>query len=201
MKQSEPNPYSTRHIRNGDTGTFDRLYAELGSRVLGYLIRLTENRAEAEDLLQETFLAAYTGRASFAGKSQPLTWLLGIARRRWRDRMRQPAPLSVAMTEAVAETIDTGQESLCDTVTRSALLEDALSRLDTPTREVVTIVFILGLSYREAAEVVGEPTGTVGWRISEAMKKMRRTLEGYEESEESHAARAVTRTTYSPCRR
>src|SRR5690349_9438033 len=81
--------FDLRKIRAGDHETFDRLYARYAARVLGYLIRMGTSRAEAEDLLQDTFLAAYAGRAGLRGDCQPLAWLLGIARRRRRDGQRR----------------------------------------------------------------------------------------------------------------
>ena len=79
-------------IRAGDPQAFRRLYDTYADRVMGFVLRLTGSRTETEDIVQEVFVAAYASRASFQGRSQLLTWLLGITSRRWRDRCRQRTP-------------------------------------------------------------------------------------------------------------
>jgi RNA polymerase sigma-70 factor (ECF subfamily) len=190
-------------IRSGNPHVFDQLYAELGPRVLGYLLRLTGSRAEAEDLVQETFLAAYTGRATYRGRSLPLAWLLGIARRRWRDQRRHPEPEPAVLSEhALAG--ETERDSLEERVARSASLEAALARLAPPLRECLLLVVVQGLTYREAATVTGEPVGTVKWRVHEANRALRRLLissdySHYEESREIQNAPTTAKPSCSPC--
>lgn len=171
---------TTNLLRSGDPRAFDRLYGELGPCVLGYLLRLTGgSRAEAEDLVQETFLAAYAGRANFHGRSQPLAWLLGIAHRRWRDGRRgKPPPVSLP------DAFDTAAPGvmLAERVADAATLERALLALSDAERAALLLVVVQGLTYREAAEVTGEPIGTVKWRVHEATRTLRRLLsDAYEE--------------------
>ena len=89
-----------------DKAAFDKLYAEYAPRVQSYLRLMTGNRAEAEDLMQETFLAAYHCRHTYKGDAQPLAWLLGIARRRWRDGTRGIRPKQVALSEEIVAPTD-----------------------------------------------------------------------------------------------
>jgi RNA polymerase sigma-70 factor (ECF subfamily) len=64
----------------GDSVAFEELYEAYRDRVYGYIVRRIRDRAEAEDLTQETFAQAYRSMASFEGRSSLLTWLIGIAR-------------------------------------------------------------------------------------------------------------------------
>jgi RNA polymerase sigma-70 factor (ECF subfamily) len=173
-----------KEIRDGDTDAFDRLFDQYAPRVLVYLLRLTGSRTEAEDLTQETFLAAFAGRDGYRGRSHPLTWLLGIARRRWRDGRRHPGPCLEPLREAFAVTDDHA-----DRVALAATLAAALDRLDEGEREVLLLTAVQGLSYAEAAKILGEPAGTLRWRVYEATRKLRRLLNAAEERYEAQQER------------
>ncbi len=97
---------------------------------------------------------------------------VGIAVRRWRDRGRHHTPATAALIhdeQAAASEADRAQRStLEEEVVNSLTLSRALSLLAPPFREALLLVASQGLTYKEAAEVLGEPVGTVKWRVSEA---------------------------------
>lgn len=170
-----------RRFGAGDRQAFDILFARYAGRVLGFAVRLTGNRSDAEDLVQETFVAAYKGCSTFQGRSGVLTWLLGIAARRWRDRLRRPAPEVTAFEDVIESesgSLYPQAESLEIRTVTSIVTADALNKLDAPFREALLLVASQGLTYREAAEALGEPVGTVKWRVSEAARRIRRVLSG-----------------------
>lgn len=193
-------PPEANPLQRGEPAAFDRLFDQFAPRILGYLLRLTGSRAEAEDLTQETFLAAYHGRNAFRGSAKPLTWLLAIARRRWRDQHRYAKPPSVPLNEN-----ETATDDPADQIALSATLAKALEQLDEPEREVLLLTAVQGLTYKEAAEITGEPVGTVKWRVHEATQRLRRLLTAAEERYEARygagqktETREVTRTTHPP---
>jgi RNA polymerase sigma-70 factor, ECF subfamily len=163
---------SLAELRAGDHAAFDRLYARYAARVTGYLVRLTGSRAAAEDLTQETFLASYNGRALYQGRGRPLAWLMGIASRRGRDWLRRPHPATAELHEDLPAYGSTPEEKA---VARVAL-EGALCRLEPPFREALLLVASQGFTYQEAAEAMGEPVGTVKWRVHRATRRLREFL-------------------------
>ena len=166
-------------LRTVDTPLFDRLFADLAPRVRGYLQRLTGgDTAEAEDLTQEVFLAAYAARDTYRRGAQPIGWLMGIARRRWRDGNRGLRLSQVEMPIEARSSQDVGEQVVC-----AAHLEDCLARLDPKARDAVLLVFGQGLTYAEAAQMLNEPVGTVKWRVHAASKTLR-TLLRADETEE-----------------
>lgn len=182
-------PNRQQNEENGRSLPFDRLFDEYSPRVMGYLLHLTGSRSDAEDLTQETFLAAYRGQNGFKGRSKPLTWLIGIARRRWRDSGR---------TTVATAPLDEGKGSSEDFANRMALaatLSAAMERLTEPEREVLLLTAIQGFSYREAAEVLEEPVSTVKWRVYEATKQLRQILNAAEERYEARYGSETTKTT------
>jgi RNA polymerase sigma-70 factor, ECF subfamily len=170
----ENDPEAAR-LRAGDTAAFDTLFAQYAPRVMGYALRMTNgDRAEAEEVVSETFLAGYTGRAGYKGTSRPLAWLLGIAVRRWRDKQRKTQPSTLPLNEEISSA--TATESPENVVVRNATLEAALAELEPPFREALLLVASQGLTYQEAADAMEEPLGTTKWRVHEASRRMRRLL-------------------------
>ena len=171
-------------IRMGNPESFRLLYDRHSPQILGYLCRLTNSRVEAEDLVQDVFLAAYIGRTTFRGQTRPISWLLGIATRRWRDRMRRRAPTATPL-ELVAEIAEGELAGLPQTglegdVINAITLARALAKLEPPLREALLLVRSQGLTYAEAAAILDQPVGTVKWRVSEATGRMQQLLDTIE---------------------
>lgn len=144
---------------------------------------LTRNRAEAEDLVQDTLIRAYRAIDRFDGR-HPRAWLLTILRntninrgRRWRpELLRDPD----GQMERLAATTACGEPDPAEAVARSAVddrVADALAGLPDKFRLPVELVDGSGLTYREAAGIMGVPVGTVMSRLHRARKRMRSELE------------------------
>jgi RNA polymerase sigma factor (sigma-70 family) len=166
-------------FRSGDRAAFDTLYARYAGPVLTFALHLTGCRADAEDLLQETFLAAYRGAAGYRGDSRLHTWLIAIALRRFRDGSRRPRPPLLPLFEET-DTPD-GASPVERTAVTAVLFRQSVDALDTNLREAFLLVVVEGLTHGEAADVLGAPVGTVKWRVAEANRRLRAALEATEE--------------------
>src|SRR5436309_15835483 len=95
-----------RRFQRGEAGSFDALYSDYGDRIYRFCYRLCGHTADAEDLTQEVFLAAYQGLHRFAGRSSVATWLYRIALYRWQrihgSRRIETVPLDEEMVGAAA---------------------------------------------------------------------------------------------------
>ena len=140
---------------------------------------LTHNTADAEDLVQDTLVRAYRAIDRFDGR-HPRAWLLTILRnthinrnRRQRpELLRDPDGTSQQVNElAAADRADAAIEASFD-----AEIERALADLDETFRSVVQLVDIDGLSYADAAEVLGVPAGTVMSRLHRGRGRIREHL-------------------------
>lgn len=158
----------------GAPASFDALYAEHGNRIYRFCYRLCGQSADAEDLTQEVFLAAYQGLAGFAGRSSLATWLYRIAFYRWQRIRSRRGPETVPLEEDTA-TSPTAPDPSRSTIER-VMLDQALETLPEALRETFLLVKVEGLKYREAAAVLGVPTGTVQWRVHEAVLRLRAQL-------------------------
>lgn len=156
-----------QRFRDGDLGAFNELYQELGDRVYGFCYRLSGNREDAEDLAADTFVAAFEGRERFEDRSSVSTWLYRIALYRWR-RAKKRRKDTIELDDNVAARNDERVDELG--------LEQALAQLPDPLAQAFVLVRCEGMRYREAAEVLNVPMGTVQYRVHEASKALRDAL-------------------------
>jgi len=163
-------------IAGGDRGAFSRFFREYADRVYRYALTLVSDRALAEEVVQETMLAVWKGAERFRGGACPSTWVLGIARHKGLDKLRQEQ--HNAKLQAEHDEPDTVIEP--ERAAAQELLKDrvraALEKLPTEHRETVVLAFYQGLSYREIAELMGCPEGTVKSRMFYAKERLKEFL-------------------------
>jgi RNA polymerase sigma-70 factor (ECF subfamily) len=163
-------------IALGDSEALASLYDRFAPRLLGLLVRLIGSRADAEDLLQDTFLQVWRKAADYdPGRSSPLTWLLLIARSRALDYLRRHR------MAAVSRVIDTpvyhdsfGDLERDESVTR---LHELLNELPESQRAALALSFFGGLSHTEIAERNGVSLGTAKTRIRLGLQRLRDLLD------------------------
>jgi RNA polymerase sigma-70 factor, ECF subfamily len=144
--------------------------------------RITGDPTDAEDLVQETLIRAYRAVERFDGR-HPRAWLLTILRNTWRNMNRRTRPRLLDAEDDMLSVPATGadgrkgaEEQVLGGVF-DAELAAALRHLSDNHRDVVVLVDIDGLTYQEAADVLGIPTGTVMSRLHRARNRLRKRLE------------------------
>ncbi len=165
-------------IAAGDESAVHSLYDLHGGAILTYLLGLGAEPGEAEEILQDTFSAVWTGASKFEGRSRARTWLLSIARRRARDRARRhEPPVSDHFDQVAASGGESEPERLAIARIELAQVTTAIRALSPLHREALNLTFFHQLSYEEVAEVVGVPVGTVKSRISNARLALKTALQ------------------------
>jgi RNA polymerase sigma-70 factor (ECF subfamily) len=167
-------------LRRGEEGAFTAVVDLLLGPIYRFLLRLSSNPGVAEDLTQETFLAVWQSIGSFGGKSQFRTWVFGIAYRqflRYRDK-RKVETVQLDETRREGDAVD--PEVLLLESDQQQRARQAIYALPDPYREGFCLVHLEGLNYREAAEILGVPVGTVKSRMNVAFKLLREKLGGSE---------------------
>jgi len=147
---------------------------------------LNGNVEDAEDILQETFLAVTQGISSFKGRSSLKTWLSRIlvkqnARHRRYRRIRKTLPLDPFSKRREREH-EKAWEDKSETTGNLEIrmdLETMLSALSPEHRDVLVLRELQGFSYREIGEILDLPVGTVESRLFRARRDIRRRFEGY----------------------
>jgi RNA polymerase sigma-70 factor (ECF subfamily) len=162
----------------GERAALSELYASHRGALLAYLRSLVGDPGLAEEVLQDTLYAAWVGAAGYGQRSSVRVWLLGIARRRAHDTLRRRVIHAVGSGEL--ETLpdpDPEPESLALASADRDVLRAALTRLRPMHREVLVLNFMQELPYRDIAEVLGVPIGTVMSRLHHAKRALRAELE------------------------
>lgn len=173
----EVNPLSQADLilrcRQGDQEAVRHLVARYKRPVFLLALRWTGSFDDAEDIAQETFLRALTHLDAVDPERGIRLWLLTIAtnlcRNHRRNRWRRWQAL-IGFFDHKRASQDREDLLLRDQLQRG------LAALDTVLREAVLLVWIQGLSHREAGEVLGIAEGTVSWRVFKAKDKMRKWL-------------------------
>lgn len=171
---------------SGDTGAFDALVTLFTSRVFAVAYRMLGDRAEAEDLSQEVFVALYHALPTFRGESRLSTWIYRITRNRCLNRLKFLKRRHIGAhadidDPAVARGINdpaTDTRGARDPDKRlegkelSTLLEQHLMNLPEEQRTLVILRDLEDLSYEEIAEITGLPLGTVKSRLHRARTEL-----------------------------
>lgn len=168
--------------KRGDTGAFEELVRRYRPRIYALALHLTGRPSDAEDITQDAFLKAYSKLAEFEGRSEFFTWLYRIALHRAlnikRDRgRRRPAALDdPRVAAAVAVDAHGDPRRALELQESYAHLLAAFDDLSPLLRTTVVLTTLQGLSYREAAVVLGTTEGTVAWRVHEARRQLKATM-------------------------
>ena len=177
-----------RWIRGGRGQVSEFEEVALGHLDLLYraALRLTHNRAEAEDLVQETWLRALRHFDQFDPGSNCRAWLLTILRNAFLNRLRREGreilegDMATGATDAAAiDSVSTARSSPEEEFLQTVLHGDvdrALKTLPLPFRQAVILADLEALSYKEVAQVLGCPIGTVMSRLSRARQLLRKEL-------------------------
>lgn len=166
-------------IRAGQREACAELIRVHYERIYRLLVHLTRCAVLAEDLTQETFATAWEKIGDFEGRSSLGTWLHRIAYGKFVDARRAQRRRSAAADKWAARdvhSVPAGPLEVAGDGDEARHLRAALDRLNVPDREVLVLHYLQGLSYREMAEVLGEPAGTIKWRTSQALERLRTIL-------------------------
>jgi RNA polymerase sigma-70 factor, ECF subfamily len=167
-----------RRIEDGDHGALVSLYQRHGGVVLAQIRLVVDDPGLSEEILQDTMLAVWRKAGTFRGESRVRSWIIAIARRRARDRLRRHRA-NVVDDRLLAERPARGpgpEEVVLDRATTTAVA-DAISGLGVRHREVLGLVFGAGLTLAEAANVLEVPLGTVKSRLAAARTALARALD------------------------
>jgi len=158
--------------RGGSDAAFGRLVARHQQPVRAFLRRLGGDVDEADDIAQETFLAAWRGLHQFRGQSSLRSWLCGIAYRKRLTRRKGQA--RAWEREAAFAGLTAGEESLSSDERLD--LARAMVELPIEQRAVVSLCLAGGFSHSEAAAALHLPLGTVKSHLTRGRAKLMQAL-------------------------
>lgn len=163
-----------RLVAAGHAPAFEELYTLYGSAVYNYTLRLVNEPAVSEEILQEVFLVLWRNARSFRAEAKVKTWLLRIAHHQAVSWLRRRRPLAWP-----SEELESDEDLLDDHLVqrwKTDVVRAAILQLPPKQRAVIELSFAHGLSYAEIAEVMDCPVGTVKSRMSYALHTLTEQL-------------------------
>jgi RNA polymerase sigma-70 factor, ECF subfamily len=168
-----------RRFRAGEGGAFPILVQRHRARVFAFVLRLTQNRTQAEDVLQETWLRVVRGAAAYQPTAKFTTWVYTIARNASvdgarREQLRSAEPLAEEPRDE--GTPWNNPERGAGSAELRPLLEAAIAALPKEQREVFLLREFAGIPFAEIARMTGAAEPTVKSRMRYALLALRAHL-------------------------
>jgi RNA polymerase sigma-70 factor (ECF subfamily) len=177
-----------RRLKSGERAAFEDVVSRHYESVYRQLWHLCGHEQTAAELTQETFVQAWNSLDSFAARSSLRTWLYAIGVRvwhRWKNSRSEPCR-EHAPPEGWVESLpdsSPGPAQLLEIQATQQEVQTALQQLPAPYREALVLFYIQGLKYREVAEALNIPLGTVKSRLHEGLQRMRTLITETTESD------------------
>ena len=167
------------------TGKFEEMALVHMDSVHRYALYMTKNESDANDLVQEAYLRAYRFFAKFREGTNCKAWLMAILRNTFINTIRRKKrhPQMVCISKISEQEIDLSDHANPEDAIFGSLLGDdvtaAVDSLPTEYRTAVLLADIQGFSYKEIAERVGCPLGTVMSRLCRGRRLLKKSLQDY----------------------
>jgi len=164
------------------SGSFEDLAMPLFDRLYNFAHWLTQNREEAEDLVQETYAKALRGFSSFQPGTNFRAWMYQILRNTFLTsrtglKSTSTVPLESEEEETISPVVHVTPESILLQRSDRQLVQDGLCRLPVIYREILLLCEFEEMSYQEISATLAIPMGTVMSRLSRARRALRETVQ------------------------
>lgn len=161
-------------IAKEDKAALGELYERTKAAIYGFALSMSHSPADAEDVLQDTYIAVYSAAANYVSRGKPMAWLMTIAKNLAKMRLR-----------AVKKHLDIAEEDWGRYLTsvpdvsadERMLLQVAMKVLSDEQQQIVMLHAVAGMKHREIARLLDMPTATVLSKYSRAIKKLRIAME------------------------
>jgi RNA polymerase sigma-70 factor (ECF subfamily) len=164
-----------------DEAALAQLYDRYRAILFGLLMRILNNREEAEDVLQELFLQVWRRAADFdENRGRPFTWLVTMARSRGIDRLRALASRERVANEGARDEAEAVSDAASDAFRseQRGFVTNALAQLPDEQKGPLMLAYFDGLTQSEIATRLGAPLGTVKTRMRTGLMRLRELLAG-----------------------
>ncbi|CAN5811054.1 sigma-70 family RNA polymerase sigma factor [soil metagenome] len=165
--------------RQGDLAAFESIYRTHSGRLYSLACRMVGNPADAEDLLQEIFMAAHRKLDSFRGDAALGTWLFRLATNLCLDHLRSRGAKTAGLTGPLEDEpglADGGSRRLAERTVNKMDLERAIAQLPQGCRTAFVLHDVEGLEHGEVAEMLGIAEGTSKSQVHKARLRLRAML-------------------------
>ncbi len=198
IPMTESTPSSTRQdppelpnllarVALGDRAAFARLYDQVKSPLFGVILRIHGDRAQAEETLQEVFVNIWRRASTYdADRSQPMAWLVSVARYKAIDsvRLRTLATVSTTVGEGDSDWMETIPSDSLGPAEAHQLADDkrqlmrCMATLTSEQRQALSLAYYQGYSHTEVAQHLSQPLGSVKSWVRRGLLALQRCMAG-----------------------
>ena len=175
-------------ISSGDRNAFRELYFRYYGRLARFLSRVTRDRDDVEEVINDTLLIVWQHAGDFRGASRVSTWIFGIAYRCALKSVRRASARSRVSAHASQQAEELVEDAARGTEVRQ-LLDTALSALSPEQRLALVLAYCMGYSCEEIAAIAECPVNTVKTRMFHARHKLRASISAFDVPPKFPAAR------------
>lgn len=162
-------------LARGDTNAMHDLYHATHVDIYGFALSIVKNHADAEDIMQETYLKIYSGAPNYQPMGKPMAWIFTIVRNlalsKLRDKKNSHLPIE--------DNPELDLDPICSphaSVEDKLLLKAAVTVLSDEERQIIMLHIVSGLKHREISELLEMNLSTVLSKYHRGLKKMRQQL-------------------------
>jgi RNA polymerase sigma-70 factor (ECF subfamily) len=167
-------------VARGDEAAFERVYTRISGPVYGLVRRVLRDPAQSEEVAQEVMVNVWRSATRFDAKQgSAMAWIMTMAHRRAVDRVRSEQSAADRVRRLGGRAVDPAYDEVSETVEIQLEREAVRRCLDSLTelqRESVDLAYYGGHSYREVAELLNVPLGTVKTRMRDGLIRLRDCL-------------------------
>lgn len=163
-----------QQIADGNKDAFHRLYLETYKSIYAYLLSIVQNKEEAEDLLQETYIRVRLHASQYKDQGKPLAWMFTIARNLALMRLRELKKSSYQDFDDLKLAMNF---NAIKNMEDRMVLKAAFQVLDEEERGIVLMHAVSGAKHREIASILNKPLATILSKYRRAIKKLQKELE------------------------
>lgn len=158
-------------LAEGDQTAMTELYTATSSAVYGLALSILKNTADAEDVMQETYIRIYRAAPTYQKFRKPMAWILTIVKNLSLMKLRE------RKTDALPEDFELSSGETPHVVSENrVVLRAALANLSDEERQIVTLYAISGMKHREISELLGLTLSTTLSKYHRALKKLQKLL-------------------------
>jgi len=160
-------------LKNGDMSVFDDIYYSTKDNVYYTILSIVKDASLSEDIMQETYLKTLEKIHSYKPSNSFNSWIITIARNlaiNEYNRRKRELKVDPSENEIIFGTTESTSE-------KELMIKEMMEFLTEDEREIVIMHVIGDMKYREIAQVIGTPIGTISWKYNEAIKKLRNKYE------------------------
>ncbi|HIT57337.1 MAG TPA: RNA polymerase sigma factor [Candidatus Galloscillospira stercoripullorum] len=170
-------------IAREDSAAFERFYRSTDRTLYTYILSLTRNHHDAQDVMMDTYLKVRANAHRYVPQGKPLAWVFTIARNLVRSRQREAARETlygdVTEVELAFPATDTQDDALA--------LREAMTVLSEEERQIVLLHAVSGMKHRELSELLELPLSTVLSKYARALAKLKKALTSHSKEVTDHA--------------